>query len=336
VATGTAQTHYIHPDHLGSTNVVTNASGTVEQTLDYFPYGATRISSGQNTESRQFIGQFTDPSSLSYLQARYYDSGRGQFLSEDPVFLGDPKGQNLQDPQSLNSYSYANDNPITGKDPNGKQCVLCAGGEVGLSLTAQASFDTTFGQSSAAVYGGDIVAASLYGFAYPWTLVAPEPVAAVSAAAGNVAQQGFEYLSGDRTSFDPYEVRVAATTALGAQLALLGELPLPFIAAGPLEKQIATKLQRGLISNVTNPTLGKIMASQAPGTFAGNYATTYVQTQANNAGLGNYNLSTVGGISAALQYSAPSLSTTIALAKAAISLAQSVIASYSAPHSSAT
>jgi YD repeat-containing protein len=44
-ATGTAQTRYIHPDHLGSTNVVTNASGTVVQTLDYYPYGGTRVSS---------------------------------------------------------------------------------------------------------------------------------------------------------------------------------------------------------------------------------------------------------------------------------------------------
>ena len=43
VATGTAQTSYIHPDHLGSTNVVTNASGTVVQTLDYYPFGAQRI-----------------------------------------------------------------------------------------------------------------------------------------------------------------------------------------------------------------------------------------------------------------------------------------------------
>lgn len=33
---------YIHPDHLGSTNVVTDASGTVVQTLDYYPYGTTR------------------------------------------------------------------------------------------------------------------------------------------------------------------------------------------------------------------------------------------------------------------------------------------------------
>ena len=73
VATGTPATHYIHPDHLGSTNVVTDASGTVVQTLDYYPYGATRISSGQNAESRQYIGQFADPSSLLYLQARYMD-----------------------------------------------------------------------------------------------------------------------------------------------------------------------------------------------------------------------------------------------------------------------
>ena len=34
------------------------------------------------------------------LQARYYDGNRGEFLSEDPVFLGDPKQQVLTDPSS--------------------------------------------------------------------------------------------------------------------------------------------------------------------------------------------------------------------------------------------
>ena len=57
---------------------------------------------------------------LALLQARYYDGSKGEFLSEDPVFLGDPRQQNLTDPQSLNSYSYANDNPITQKDPTGR------------------------------------------------------------------------------------------------------------------------------------------------------------------------------------------------------------------------
>ena len=36
------------------------------------------------------------------------------------MFLGDPKQQVLTDPQSLNSYSYANDNPINRSDPSGK------------------------------------------------------------------------------------------------------------------------------------------------------------------------------------------------------------------------
>ena len=43
VATGTPQTSYLHPDHLGSTNVVTNASGTMVQVLDYYPYAYAGI-----------------------------------------------------------------------------------------------------------------------------------------------------------------------------------------------------------------------------------------------------------------------------------------------------
>src|SRR5882672_636875 len=54
------------------------------------------------------------------MQARYQNSSRGKFISEDPVFLGDPSQQMLTDPQSLNSYSYANDNPTTKSDPTGR------------------------------------------------------------------------------------------------------------------------------------------------------------------------------------------------------------------------
>jgi hypothetical protein len=72
-ATGTAKTRYIHPDHLGSTNVVTDENDEVVQTLDSYPYGSTRISSATSTnERRKYIGQFSDDSGLSYLNARYY------------------------------------------------------------------------------------------------------------------------------------------------------------------------------------------------------------------------------------------------------------------------
>ena len=126
-ATGTAEVRYIHPDHMGSTNIVSNASSTaILQTLDYFPYGATRISTSVSgaDSGRKFIGQFADTSNLDYLNARYYDSARGQFISQDPVFWEDPLSQNLENPQSLNSYSYALNNPVNNKDPNGEIAIV--------------------------------------------------------------------------------------------------------------------------------------------------------------------------------------------------------------------
>jgi RHS repeat-associated protein len=145
-ATGTAKTRYIHPDHLGSTNVVTDENDNVVQTLDYYPYGSTRISSATSTnERRKFIGQFTDDSTLSYLNARFYDSGRGQFISEDPVFWGK---QDLSDPQALNTYSYANDNPILKEDPSGKcpWCIVAAaafGGAGGAAYQGYQNYQNT-------------------------------------------------------------------------------------------------------------------------------------------------------------------------------------------------
>ena len=57
------------------------------------------------------------------------------------MFLGDPKSQSLNDPQSLNSYSYANDNPIVKSDPNGKSIALAPVmyglGDLGLASTVE-------------------------------------------------------------------------------------------------------------------------------------------------------------------------------------------------------
>ena len=130
-ATGTAQKRYIHPDHLNSTNVVTDDNGSVVQALDYYPYGSARINSstGGFDQKKMFASMERDNStSLDYAMARYYDNTRGQFLSEDPVFweIGQTRDGKavLADPQLQNSYFWGRDNPITNKDPNGR-CPWC-------------------------------------------------------------------------------------------------------------------------------------------------------------------------------------------------------------------
>ncbi len=125
-ATSTPIIRYNHTDNLGSTNVTSDATMNVAQWFDYAPYGSVIASTntGQTVAGRGYIGQFTDQTNLSYLNARYYNAAQGQFITQDPVFLGDPRAQNLADPQSLNSYSYAEDNPINRMDADGRAASL--------------------------------------------------------------------------------------------------------------------------------------------------------------------------------------------------------------------
>ncbi len=114
---------YHHEDHLTGANVDTDSEGAVVQLLDYFPYGETRID--DHDEDYQNDYQFTgkerdDETGLSYYEARYYHSNIGRFLSRD-TWEGD-----LQDPQSLNKYSYVQNNPLKYVDPDGEKVTLVA------------------------------------------------------------------------------------------------------------------------------------------------------------------------------------------------------------------
>jgi RHS repeat-associated protein len=145
VATTTPVTRYVHVDNLGSTNVTSSASGTLAQLFSYAPYGSVLLNqnSATTTAARQYIGQYYDGNlGLLYLNSRYYNGVQGQFTTEDPVFLSTPSQQNIQDPQSLNAYSYSEDNPITREDPWGKYSEIDGGmtdfgfsGQIGIQYT---------------------------------------------------------------------------------------------------------------------------------------------------------------------------------------------------------
>ncbi len=109
-----ASPSYFHPDHLGSTSVLTNAQGVAEEHNSYRPYGQLHTHTGTADVAYKYTGQERDPSTgLYFYHARYYDPVLGRFLSPDTLV------QSLGDPQSLNRYAYARNNPVLYTDPTG-------------------------------------------------------------------------------------------------------------------------------------------------------------------------------------------------------------------------
>jgi RHS repeat-associated protein len=113
--------HYYFADQIGSANIVTNATGTVEQDIEYHPYGEQQVYTDTSGQEYRFTGHEHDPETNNdYFGARYYSSTFGRFLTADwsatPVPI--PYAV-IGNPQTLNLYAYVENNPITGTDPDG-------------------------------------------------------------------------------------------------------------------------------------------------------------------------------------------------------------------------
>ena len=78
------------------------------------PFGADRAAPPASWPNSQgFLGGTQETSTgLIHLGAREYDPTRGRFVSADPVV-------DLSNPQQLNGYAYAENNPTTWSDPTG-------------------------------------------------------------------------------------------------------------------------------------------------------------------------------------------------------------------------
>lgn len=109
----TADTHYFHPDHLGSIAVVTDEAGAVIARYDFDPWGKRALVAGANVERRGFTGhEELEAVGLVHMNGRIYDPILGRFLSADPHIDG-------TDLQAFNRYTYVGNNPLTFTDPTG-------------------------------------------------------------------------------------------------------------------------------------------------------------------------------------------------------------------------
>lgn len=116
VAGSTTTVKYQHTDALGSPAAVTNSVRVVIETSEREPFG--KLLNRPMHDGPGYTGHAEDAETgLTYMQQRYYDASAGTFLSVDPVSAYETPGQNF------NRFWYANNNPYTNKDPDGRLCI---------------------------------------------------------------------------------------------------------------------------------------------------------------------------------------------------------------------
>ncbi len=119
--------YFYHPDHLGSTQYVTDSDGQVYEHNEYFPFGETWVEEASNTERTPYLftsKELDRETGLYYYGSRYYDPRTSVWQSPDPILgsylAGKPNG-GVFNFKNLNLYSYTFLNPVKYIDPDGRK-----------------------------------------------------------------------------------------------------------------------------------------------------------------------------------------------------------------------
>ena len=116
------RTLYVHVDHLGSVEALTDEAGAVVEQRSYDAFGARRnpawgappSASFPTTSSLGFTGHEDDADlGLVNMRGRLYDPHLSRFLTPDPIVAHPGFGQ------SWNPYSYVLNGPLSHVDPTG-------------------------------------------------------------------------------------------------------------------------------------------------------------------------------------------------------------------------
>lgn len=104
---------YVANDHHGTGQAIVDETGAITHRRTT-PYGEVRgAESGEWPTERGFVnGNIDSTTGLTNIGAREYDPVTGRFISADPII-------DINAPQQMNGYAYANNNPATYSDPSG-------------------------------------------------------------------------------------------------------------------------------------------------------------------------------------------------------------------------
>jgi RHS repeat-associated protein len=150
--------YFVHPDHLGTPQRITDAGQSVVWDIALAPFGGVAQLTPSLIDNLRFPGQYADAEAgLSYNFFRDYDPSIGRYVESDPIGLGG----------GINTYAYVDGNPISNTDPAGL-CPVClipfipelveggvAAFEVWTGITVSA--EATAAATSVAIAGATIV-----------------------------------------------------------------------------------------------------------------------------------------------------------------------------------
>ena len=122
--TGTNGLSWLLADHLGSTSLTTNASGTKTAEVRYKAWGEDRYTWGTTLTTMKYTGQREESLlGLYFYNARWYDSKLGRFIQADTII---PEPGN---PMAWDRYAYTINNPVNYIDPTGPVVEGMCGGK---------------------------------------------------------------------------------------------------------------------------------------------------------------------------------------------------------------
>ncbi len=129
---GGAAVHFEHQDWLGTERARTAYNGSVEGSYASLPYGDGQTTSGTDTDANHVaMLDFDSESDTDHAQYRQYSPTEGRWLRPDP-WAGSYDSSN---PQTMNRYVYAMNNPLSETDPSGQgpcdEFGFCFGGPGG-------------------------------------------------------------------------------------------------------------------------------------------------------------------------------------------------------------
>ncbi|MBR6105420.1 MAG: RHS repeat-associated core domain-containing protein [Paludibacteraceae bacterium] len=163
--------YFYHPDHLGSTAMVTDLDGRITQNVLYIPYGEVFVEERNGSWASPYLfnaKELDEETGLYYYGVRYLDPKGAMWLSVDPLWINHP---------DKTPYNYCLNNPVIMVDPDGRNGVVTGEGTAEDPYVVTANYyynPNDFSENPESITGLHSAIQAYNNNGKPWKVVLPD------------------------------------------------------------------------------------------------------------------------------------------------------------------